>query len=71
MSRSLAQLAIGITIGSALAWMLLAEGEIAGENGMAMLPAVAAMVLLAGLLAAATPARRALRVQPTEALRDE
>ncbi|MGH9159081.1 MAG: ABC transporter permease [Vicinamibacteraceae bacterium] len=71
MSRSLAQLAIGITIGSTSAWMMLAEGEITGENGMAMLPAVAAIVLLVGLLAAATPARRALRVQPTEALRDE
>jgi putative ABC transport system permease protein len=71
MSRSLGQLATGIAIGSALAALLLGEGEITGDNGMAMLPGVAAIVLLIGLLAAATPARRALRVQPTEALRHE
>jgi putative ABC transport system permease protein len=71
MSRSLAQLVIGVTIGSAIAAMVLGEGEITGENGMAMLPGVAAVVLLVGLVAAATPARRALRIQPTEALRGE
>jgi putative ABC transport system permease protein len=71
MSRSLAQLAMGITIGSAIAALLLGEGEITGDSGMAMLPGVAAIVLLAGLMAAATPARRALRVEPREALRNE
>jgi ABC-type antimicrobial peptide transport system permease subunit len=35
-----------------------------------ILPAAAIFMSMVGLLAAAGPARRALRVQPTEALRD-
>jgi ABC-type antimicrobial peptide transport system permease subunit len=36
-----------------------------------VVPAVALCMLAVGLLAAAGPARRGLRVQPTEALRAE
>jgi putative ABC transport system permease protein len=71
MSRSLAQLAIGITLGSIIASVVLSEGEITGDAGMVMLPAVALVVLVVGLLAAAAPASRALAIQPTEALRDQ
>jgi putative ABC transport system permease protein len=71
MKRSFGQLAIGIAIGTLVARHLFGEGEITGENGWIMLPLVVAGVLLVGLAAAGTPALRALRVQPTEALRDE
>jgi ABC-type antimicrobial peptide transport system permease subunit len=71
MSRALWQLAIGTAIGTAVAALMWAEGEVTGENGLAMLPAVALFVLLVGLLAAGVPARRGFRLQPTEALRDE
>jgi ABC-type lipoprotein release transport system permease subunit len=35
-----------------------------------VLPIVAAFMMIVGLLAALAPARRGLRVQPTEALRE-
>jgi ABC-type antimicrobial peptide transport system permease subunit len=38
---------------------------------MVLLPVVASIVLAVGLLAALGPARRGLRIQPTEALREE
>jgi putative ABC transport system permease protein len=71
MSRSLWQLTAGVGIGSVLAALLFSEGELTGGSGLAMLPPLVAFVLAIGLLAAATPARRALRIQPTEALRSE
>jgi ABC-type lipoprotein release transport system permease subunit len=36
-----------------------------------MMPAIAGLMLIVGLLAALGPARRGLAVQPTEALREE
>jgi len=38
-------------------------------TGLLLVPGTAAFMLIVGLLAAAGPARRGLRVQPTEALR--
>jgi ABC-type lipoprotein release transport system permease subunit len=38
---------------------------------MILLPTLAVMMAIAGLLAAFGPARRGLRIQPTEALRAE
>jgi ABC-type antimicrobial peptide transport system permease subunit len=35
-----------------------------------LLPAISVLMLLCGLLAVVGPARRALRIQPIEALRD-
>jgi ABC-type antimicrobial peptide transport system permease subunit len=49
----------------------LAGGELMNGIGFLLVPATAAFMLLVGLIAAAGPARRGLRVQPTEALRAE
>ncbi|MPY89734.1 MAG: FtsX-like permease family protein [Luteitalea sp.] len=72
-SRALWQLATGIVVGVAIAALLdtVTEGEVTGGVGLRMLPAVAGFVLLVGLIAAAGPARRGMRIQPTEALREE
>jgi putative ABC transport system permease protein len=71
MSRSLWQLGAGVGIGTALGVLMFSEGELTGEMGVWMLPLLVAFVLAVGLLAAAAPARRALKIQPTEALRSE
>lgn len=69
-SRALAQLAIGIVLGL-LPWAVfaLSDGELLAGRAAVLLPAVAAFMLIVGLLAAIGPARRGLRVQPTEALK--
>lgn len=71
MSRSLWQLGIGVGLGSLASVVLFSEGELTGTGGVWMLPPLVAVVLAVGVLAAAAPARRALRIQPTEALRAE
>jgi putative ABC transport system permease protein len=73
LARASRQLALGVGIG------LIATVAIARANGGALLtvpgiwvlPATVALMLAVGLVAAAGPARRGLRVQPTEALRAE
>ena len=40
-------------------------------NAAAVLPAVALVMMTVGFLAALGPARRSLRIEPTEALREE
>jgi ABC-type antimicrobial peptide transport system permease subunit len=46
-------------------------GVLLQGTGVLLVPGTAAFMLVVGLLAAAGPARRGLRVQPTEALRTE
>jgi ABC-type antimicrobial peptide transport system permease subunit len=67
------QLAVGVGLGlaAAVALDLAAGGELMAGTGLLLVPATAAFMLIVGLLAAAGPARRGLRVQPTEALRAE
>ncbi len=71
-SRALRQLVIGVVVGIGLAVLLevIQQGGIMDGRGAIVLPGISALMLAVGLLAAAGPARRALRVQPTEALRD-
>jgi ABC-type lipoprotein release transport system permease subunit len=42
-----------------------------GSFGRAMLPVTAGVMAVVGMLATVGPARRGLRIQPTEALRAE
>lgn len=70
-SRALGQLAIGIAFGTAFAPLLLAATGPLNRDKLAVLAAVSLLMLAIGLLAAVGPARRGLRIQPTEALRAE
>ena len=72
-SRAALQLALGLAVGVALTVSLdrLSGGELMSGQQHVLVPVVAALVIAAGLLATAGPARRALRVQPMEALRQE
>lgn len=66
-SRALLQVVLGIAAGAALVSLsVLNDGE-----GMALVAMVAALMLAVGLGACVLPARRALRIQPTEALKGE
>jgi putative ABC transport system permease protein len=73
LARATRQLALGVGLGlaAAVALDLAAGGELMAGTGLLLVPATAAFMLIVGLLAAAGPARRGLRVQPTEALRAE
>ncbi len=71
-ARALRQLAIGVGVGVVAAVVMerATGGGLMGGRGAVMLPAVAVMMIAAGLVAALGPARRGLRIQPTEALRE-
>jgi putative ABC transport system permease protein len=71
-SRAFAQLALGAVIGLAISigFDALGEGDLLQGAGAIVLPAVAVFLTVVGLAAAAVPARRGLRIQPIEALRD-
>lgn len=72
-ARSALQLALGLAVGGALAALLerLSGGELMRGQQHVLVPLVAALMIAAGLLATAGPARQALRVRPMEALRQE
>jgi hypothetical protein len=75
-SRAFAQLAIGAVVGGAVGALVLAqegltEGPLMAWERTFLLLAVSALLVAVGLLAAVGPARRGLRIQPTEALRAE
>jgi predicted lysophospholipase L1 biosynthesis ABC-type transport system permease subunit len=74
-ARAAAQLGTGVLAGTILA-AALEELEWVNAGGLLedewiLLPSVAALMVVIGLLAALGPARRGLAVQPTEALREE
>src|SRR5690606_11053710 len=72
-SRSALQLGLGVAVGAIFTALLdrISGGEFLNGQEHVLVPMVAALVIVAGLLATAGPARRALRVQPIEALRLE
>ncbi|HYE86877.1 MAG TPA: FtsX-like permease family protein, partial [Vicinamibacterales bacterium] len=72
-SRALAQLGAGAAVGMLLAIGLerLLEGEMFQGYGAVILPIVAVVMTIVGVIAAYGPARRGLSIQPTEALREE
>jgi putative ABC transport system permease protein len=72
-TKAALQLAAGILVGAVLALMIdrASEGEMLGSFGRALLPVTAVVMTIVGLFATIGPARRGLRIQPTEALRAE
>ena len=66
-SRAFLQVGVGILIGSGLAALL----GMRSPREVALLLAADAVMLIVGLAACAVPLRRALRIDPTEALRAE
>ena len=72
-SRSLRQLGVGAAAGLAGAVALERGmwGDPGRENAMAVLPVVAVLLIAVGMLGAAGPARRILRIPPAEALREQ
>jgi putative ABC transport system permease protein len=72
-ARALWQIAAGVAVGVTVALLLHRSLRIEVEGGWhipGILPAAVLFILTIGLLSAAGPARRAIRVDPTEALRD-
>ena len=72
-ARALWQIGAGVVVGITVALVLHRRLNIEIEGGWhipGILPAAAIFIMLIGLLSAAGPARRAVRVDPTEALRD-
>jgi len=73
LSRAARQIAIGIAVGVTVTGLMVQTLAREGVDGrdVVLLLAVAAFMMGVGLLAAVGPARRALRIQPTEALQAE
>ena len=72
-TKAALQLAAGVAVGIVMALMIdrASDGELLGLFGRALLPVTAVVMTIVGLFATIGPARRSLRIQPTEALRAE
>ena len=72
--RAFRQIAVGAAVGMLAAYLVGRYVPIEQIGGLPIpgsLPGAAAFMLLVGVLAAFGPARRGLRIDPTEALRSE
>ncbi len=70
-SRAIGQLALGAVLGCILGSLALMNTRATTGQAVVLLLAVGALVPAAGLLATLGPARRGLRIQPMDALREE
>ncbi|HUQ86832.1 MAG TPA: ABC transporter permease [Vicinamibacterales bacterium] len=72
-ARALAQISAGVVIGllGAVALEGVLEGEMFQGQGAVLVPMVILVMAIVGTIAVAGPARRGLRIQPIEALREE
>jgi ABC-type antimicrobial peptide transport system permease subunit len=72
-SRALGQLAVGAALGMVAAAALerASGGNLMRGNEAVVLPVVALCMMAVGFLAALGPARRSLRIEPMEALREQ
>jgi predicted permease len=72
-TKAALQLAAGAVVGILLALMSdrASGGELLGSFGRTLVPVTAVLMTIVGLFATFGPARRGLRIQPTEALRAE
>jgi ABC-type antimicrobial peptide transport system permease subunit len=70
LGKAMRQLAVGLLLGSLLSCASLSAAGLSVGRATALLLAVASIILLVGLFAALAPARRGLRIQPHESLRD-
>lgn len=72
-ARAAGQIILGLVTGvvSVLVLDSLSGGGLLGGRQMILLPAISFTMFLAGVLAVVGPARRALRIQPVEALRQD
>jgi ABC-type antimicrobial peptide transport system permease subunit len=73
LSKAMRQIALGIVVGCVLAGLAddAMDGGFTGGRGVYLLAVVAALMTAIGAAAVVGPARRALRIQPTEALKGE
>ena len=69
-SRAFGQLAVGVLLGVIVAAALESGNHFLQGNAGVVLPAMAVFMMIVGLIAALGPARRSLRIEPTEALRE-
>jgi hypothetical protein len=72
-SRAVRQLATGLVLGAGAALTIdsVSGAKLLEGKSVLILPAVAVVVMVVGVLATLGPVRRGLRIQPTEALRAE
>jgi predicted permease len=73
-SRAFLQLSAGVVVGLLLAAILfevITDSDVTGRHGAVVMPAVAMIMVLVGLIAAVGPARRGLQIDPVESLRTE
>ena len=72
-TKAALQLVAGVAMGIVLALLIdrASDGEMLGSLGLRLVPIAALLMVLVGFFATIGPARRGLRIQPTEALRAE